>query len=214
MLTLLAPEIAHYVERHTEAEPALLQELRAQTQASLNDAQMQVGPVEGALLRLLVALSRATRILEIGTFSGYSALAMAQALPASGRLLTCDIDPIALGVARAFFARSGYADRIEVREGPALQTLADLGRDGQRFDLAFIDADKANYVAYYEAILPMLEPGGLVIADNTLWSGRVLAPESESDRGIVRFNEHVHNDPRVEQVMLAVRDGVTLARKR
>ncbi|HEY8378861.1 MAG TPA: class I SAM-dependent methyltransferase, partial [Nannocystis sp.] len=155
----------------------------------------------------------ARSVLEIGTFSGYSALAMASVLPDDGTLVTCDIDPVATAVARRYFAESGYGHKIDLRLGPALDTIAALAAEGRRFDLVFIDADKQNYVNYWDAVLPLVPVGGLVLADNTLWSGRVLDPREDSDRAIVAFNRHVAADPRVEHVLLSVRDGVMLARK-
>ncbi len=214
MLSLLSPELTEYIERHSPAPSPLLAELRARTFAELDDPQMQVGAVEGALLRMLVTLSGARRVLELGTFSGYSSLSMAEALPADGHLVTCDVDEVATSIAREFFARSPHGHKIELRMGPALDTLAALAHAGQRFDLAFVDADKTNYPAYYAAILPLLPAGGLLVADNALWSGRVVAPNDEDARAIARFNAQVHDDPRVDHVLLSVRDGVMLARKR
>lgn len=213
MISLIGPELEAYVAAHTTREDDLYARLRAETQASLDSPQMQVGQVEGALLRMIVGLVRPRTILELGTFSGYSALAMASALPPGGRLITCDIDPVATAVARRYFAESGLADRIDLRMGPALSTIAGLAADGVRLDLVFIDADKPNYVNYWDAVLPLLAVGGLVVADNTLWSGRVLDPESDSDHAIVAFNARVAADPRVEHVLLSVRDGIMLARK-
>jgi caffeoyl-CoA O-methyltransferase len=214
MLTLIPEALARYVEDHSAPEPELLTRLRAETQANLPDPQMQVGRVEGALLRLLVAISGARRVLEIGTYSGYSALAMASALPEGGRLVTCDIDPEATKVARRYFDESPWGAAIEIRLAPALDTIAALASAGEGFDLVFIDADKEGYVDYFEAVLPLLPPGGLIVADNTLWSGRVLDPQSASDHAIVRFNARLAADERVDQVLLSVRDGVMLARKR
>lgn len=214
MLTLIPEALARYVEDHSAPEPELLTRLRSETQANLPDPQMQVGRVEGALLRLLVAISGARRVLEIGTYSGYSALAMASALPEGGRLVTCDIDPEATRVARRYFDESPWGRAIEIRLGPARDTIAALASAGEGFDLVFIDADKEGYVDYFEAVLPLLPPGGLVVADNTLWSGRVLDPQSPSDHAIVRFNAKLAADDRVDQVLLSVRDGVMLARKR
>lgn len=213
MISLIDPALADYITAHTSGEPPLFQRLRAETQASLPNPQMQVGPVEGAFLRIMVACSRARSVLEIGTFSGYSALAMASVLPDDGTLVTCDIDPVATAVARRYFAESGYGHKIDLRLGPALDTIAALAAEGRRFDLVFIDADKQNYVNYWDAVLPLVPVGGLVLADNTLWSGRVLDPREDSDRAIVAFNRHVAADPRVEHVLLSVRDGVMLARK-
>lgn len=212
-LALLPPAIAEYVRHHSAAEAPIFARLRAETEASLAMPQMQVGPVEGALLRLLVAISGARRILEIGTFSGYSGLSMAQALPAGGILITCDVDPVATAIARRFFDESGHGDKITIKLGPALETIAGLAAGGHRFDLVFIDADKENYSAYWEAVLPLVPAGGLIVADNTLWSGRVLEPESASDHAIVAFNRKVREDPRVEPVLLSVRDGMMLCRK-
>lgn len=214
MLTLVPPAIEEYVRAHSPAEPALLAELRERTHAELAMPQMQVGPVEGALLRMLVRLTGARRVLEIGTFSGYSALCMAEALPDDGALVTCDIDPVATTLAREFFARSPHGGKIELRLGPALDTVAQLRADERQFDIVFIDADKTNYSAYYDACWDLLPRGGLVVADNTLWSGKVVAPSDDSDHAIVRFNARVHDDPRVDHVLLSVRDGIMLARKR
>jgi len=214
MISLLAPELAAYVDSHSAPESELLQALRRRTQAELVDPQMQVGRVEGALLRLLVRISGARRVIEVGTFSGYSTLCLAEGLPDAGQLVTCDIDPVATAVAREFFGQSPHGRKIDLRLGPALDTLATLAAEGRRFDLAFIDADKTNYIAYYEACLALVESGGLVLADNALWSGRVLAPTTDDDRAIARFNDHVHGDARVDHVLLSVRDGIMLARKR
>ncbi|MEM9460889.1 MAG: class I SAM-dependent methyltransferase [Myxococcota bacterium] len=214
METIIPEALAEYVESHSAPEPELLTRLCDETQANLAMPQMQVGRVEGALLKLLVLISGATRVLEVGTFSGYSALSMASGLPDNGRLITCDIDPVATAMAQRYFAKSPHGHKIELRLGPAIETIRELAGAGQRFDLLFLDADKERYVEYYEAALPMLPAGGLVVADNTLWSGRVLEPQKASDHGIVRFNAHVAADDRVEHVLLSVRDGVMLARKR
>lgn len=213
-LTLLPAAIAAYVREHTTSEAPLFADLREETLATLKSPQMQVGPVEGALLRLLVQLSGARSLLEIGTFSGYSGLAMASALPDGGALITCDVDPVVTAVARRYFDQSGHGHKITIRLGPALDTIAELGARGHRFDLVFIDADKENYIRYWEAVLPLMPIGGLILADNTLWSGKVLSPRDPSDHGIVAFNTHVARDPRVEHVLLSVRDGIMLARKR
>jgi caffeoyl-CoA O-methyltransferase len=214
MLTIIPEALARYVEAHSSPEPELLQALRDETHASLRFPQMQVGRVEGALLRMLVQLTGARRVLEVGTYSGYSALAMASGLPDDGTLVTCDIDPVATAVARRYFEQSPYGHKIELRLGAAIETIRELAGKGDRFDLVFLDADKPGYLDYYEAALPMLPAGGLVIADNTLWSGRVLDPQDDSDHAIVRFNAHVAADARVDHVLLSVRDGVMLARKR
>ena len=213
MKTLVPEKIEEYCLRHTTARAKLLRELEKYTQRHCADARMLIGPYEGALLAMLVRLTGARRILEIGAFTGYSALCMAEALPEDGAILTCDIDPETSAIAQSFFDRSPRGRQIEIRLGPALETLATLPITA-RFDFVFLDADKENYVNYYEAALPRLRPGGLLVADNVLWSGRVLAPKSKDDRAVVTFNKHILRDPRVECVMLPVRDGVSLIRKR
>jgi caffeoyl-CoA O-methyltransferase len=174
---------------------------------------MMVGTLEGRLLAALVAMLRPQRVLEIGTFTGYSALSMAEGLPPGGRIVTCDLSEEHLAIARRHVAASPYADVIEIRSGPALETLGTLPGP---FDLVFIDADKANYLAYYEATLAKLAPDGVILVDNVLWSGRVLDPAgNDGDTGaITAFNDRVRADDRVEVVMLTVRDGVSLIRHR
>jgi caffeoyl-CoA O-methyltransferase len=154
----------------------------------------------------------ARRVLEIGTFTGYSALCMAEGLPDDGELITLDRDPEATRVARDFFDRSPHGRKIRLALGDALESLRALPASSP-FDLAFIDADKERYLDYYEEILPRLRPGGLLVADNTLWSGRVLDPQAATDRAIAAFNARLTSDPRVENVLLPVRDGLMLARK-
>ena len=210
MLTLVPEEIEEYARRQTSPVPALLEELRDVTLAETEMPQMQVGPLEGNLLHLLVRLSGARRGLEIGMFTGYSTLMMAAALPQDGTITTCDIDPKAEAIARRFFARSPHGGKIQVRMGPALETLKTLPGP---LDFAFIDADKVNYVRYYDAVLPLIRPGGWIVADNTLWSGAVLRGPAERDEdtaALVAFSEHVAADARVRQVLLTVRDGATL----
>jgi caffeoyl-CoA O-methyltransferase len=202
-----------YAAAHTTPPPAHLQALAEETEATLALPQMMVGPLEGRFLEFLVAATRARRVLEIGTFSGYSALAMAAGLPPDGTIVTCELDPRHAEVARRHVAASPYAGRVEVREGPALETVATLPGP---FDLVFVDADKRSYQAYYEAVLPKLADGGLIVVDNVLWSGRVLDPAdtSEDTEAIRAFNAYVRADERVTCVVLTVRDGVTLVRKR
>ena len=213
MKTIVPQKIEEYCLRHTTARDRLLRELEKYTNRYCADAQMLIGPHEGALLAMLVRLSGARRILEIGCFTGYSALCMAEALPAKGKLTTCEIKPEHAEIAHSFFDRSAHGHKIKLHLGPALETLAVMPVSAS-FDLVFLDADKENYVNYYEAVLPRLRPGGLIVADNVLWSGRVLAPKKKTDRAVVAFNKHVRHDPRVECVMLPVRDGVSLIRKR
>jgi caffeoyl-CoA O-methyltransferase len=210
-LTLVPEAIEEYASAHTEPASPLFEQLRKETYAKMEMPQMQVGPIEGTFLRLLVRLAGAKRVLEIGMFTGYSALMMAEGLPEDGELITCEINPKAEEVARRYFAKSPDGKKIKIRMGPALQTIQTLSGP---FDLVFIDADKENYPRYYDAVLPLLRAGGLIVADNVLWSGRVLKPKDQTDRAIVAFNEKVAKDTRVEKVMLTVRDGITLALKR
>ena len=210
-LTLVPEAIEEYATAHSEPVSPLFERLREETYAQMELPQMQVGRLEGAFLRLLTRFARANRILEIGMFTGYSALMMAEGLPEDGELITCELNPKAEAMARRYFTQSPHGKKIKVRMGPALQTLKQLTGP---FDLVFIDADKENYLAYYEAVLPMLRTGGLLVADNVLWSGRVLKPKEETDRAIVAFNDALAKDPRIEKVMLTVRDGMTLALKR
>ena len=202
-----------YAAEHSTAEPELLAAVAAETRAVLSDPQMMVGPLEGRFLEMLVHLSGARRVLEIGTFSGYSALSMAPALPADGRIVTCEVDPETAAVARRHFEQSPWGDRIELRVGPALETIAGLAGP---FDLVFVDAEKTEYRDYYEAVLPLLSERGVIAVDNVLWYGSVLDPPDDRDstRAIRAFNDHVAADDRVVAVMLTIRDGVTLIRRR
>ena len=204
--------LERYAEEYSSPAGPLLERLATETRERTTLPQMMVGPLEGRFLEFLVRLSGARRILELGTFTGYSTVSMAAALPADGRLVTCDVNPETSEIARRYVAESGHADKVDFRLGPALDALAEL--EGP-FDLVFIDADKPNYVNYYEAALPKLADGGLIVADNVLWSGRVLEADGEdSTRAIRAFNEHVRRDSRVVAVILTVRDGMTLIRKR
>ncbi|HEX2698708.1 MAG TPA: class I SAM-dependent methyltransferase [Acidimicrobiales bacterium] len=211
-MPVVDPALEAYTEAHTTAQSSLLADLEAETKRSLDAPGMMVGAVEGRFLQLLVWATGARRVLEIGTFSGYSALSMAAGLPPDGRIVTCEIEPRHAEVARRFVADSAFSDRIEIRVGPALDTIATLGGP---FDLVFIDADKASYAAYFEAVLPRLAERGLIVVDNTLWSGKVLDPsdDSEDTVAIRAFNDLVVADPRVVCVQLPVRDGVTLLAK-
>jgi caffeoyl-CoA O-methyltransferase len=211
----IVPEaVEAYAAAHTSPAAAHLQALAEETRAALDSPQMLTGEVEGRLLEFLVFLARPRLVLEIGTYSGYSALSMAQTLPDGGRIVTCELDPERVAFAERHIAAAGLSDRIEVRQGPAIETIETL--EGP-FDLVFIDADKPGYLDYFEAVLPKLADGGLIVVDNVLWSGRVAAPpaddDSESTRALRTFNDHVAADERVLSVMLTVRDGVTLIRR-
>lgn len=209
-MNLISPQIETYAAKHSSPESSLLRRLVKETYAKTEIPQMQVGHLEGLFLKLLVQITKAKRVLEIGTFTGYSSLSMAQGLPKNGRLYTLDIDPKATAIAKRYWANSIGADRIQLLLGPALQSIQKIRGP---LDLVFIDADKGNYLNYWNACLPKVRKGGLLIVDNVLWSGRVLKPQSETDRAIDQFNKTIRKDPRVELVMLTVRDGMTLARK-
>ena len=212
MSFIVNEDVERYAEEHTTPDGELFERLAAETREKTSAPQMMVGRIEGQFLATIVRLLGAKRILELGTFTGYSSISMASALPPGGRVITCDVDPEATGIARRYMDESGHGDKIEIRLGPALETLETL--DGP-FDLVFIDADKPNYRNYYEAALPLLADGGLLVADNVLWSGRVVEEDGDdSTRAIKEFNEHVRADSRVQSVMLTVRDGMTLVQKR
>jgi len=198
--------LEEYAERFTTVHSAVFDSLRDETSA-LPNAGMSVGPLEGAFLSFMVFLKQPRRVLEIGTFTGWSSIAMASALPAGATLVTCDVNEETNAIARRYAEEAGVAERIDYRLGPAIETLASL--EGP-FDLVFVDADKAGYVDYYEAVLPKLADGGVILADNTLFG---LA-DGEIAKHIERFNEHVRADDRVEAVLVTIREGVTLIRRR
>ena len=198
--------LEEYAERFTTVHSDVFDRLRAETGA-LPNAGMSVGPIEGAFLSFMVFLKQPRLVLEIGTFTGWSGIAMASALPSGGRLVSCDVNEETTAIARRYAEEAGVADRIEYRLGPASETLDEL--DGP-FDLVFIDADKRGYVDYYEAVVPKLARDGVILADNTLFG---LADGEIADH-IERFNEHVRADERVEAVLLTIREGVTLIRRR
>jgi caffeoyl-CoA O-methyltransferase len=203
--------VEQFARDHTETESDLHRRLREETYRVMEMPQMQIDAIEGRFLQMLVRLTGARTILEIGMFTGYSALMMAEGLPDDGRLVTCDVNAKAEAIARRYFAESPYGNKIIVRMGPALETIKTLS---DPLDLVFIDADKPNYANYYEACFPLIKPGGLIIADNVLWSGKVLHPEDADTQAIVAFDAMVQSDSRVENVCLTVRDGMMLARKR
>lgn len=206
-----------YLLAHEPPEHEHLQALRERTQ-QMPDGRMQITPEQGHLLALLVRLMGARCVLEIGTFTGYSAMAMALAMPIGGRLVACDISEEWTGIARTYWQRSGVADKIDLRLAPALDTLAQLERQSgaDQFDLAFIDADKPGYDAYYEAALRLVRPGGLILLDNMLRRGRVADPnETDADTvALQRLNTKIAGDERVDRVLLPIASGMTLARRR
>jgi caffeoyl-CoA O-methyltransferase len=209
---IVTPEIERYVAEHATPAPPALERLAEETRATLRMPQMLTGLVEGRFLEMLVWMGRPRLVLELGTYSGYSALSMAAALPDGGRIVTCEVDPEHAEFAERHIAASPHADRIEVRLGPALETIA--GLEGP-FDLVFIDADKESYAAYYEAVLGKLAPRGLIAVDNTLRDGSVADPAADDERtqNMRDFNDLVRGDERVVSVILTVRDGVTLIRR-
>ena len=212
MSFIVPEEIEQYAEAHTTPTSELLRRLAEETKATLERPQMLTGTIEGRLLEFLVFATQAERVLELGTYSGYSAVSMAAALPEGGHIHTCEVDEQHAAVAQRYIDEAGYTDRITIHLGPALETIARLEGD---FDFVFIDADKENYSAYYEALLPRLSARGLIAIDNTLWSGRVLEPDGDaSTRALVELNDHIAADERVVAVQLTVRDGVTLVRRR
>lgn len=210
-MQIVDPSLETYAAKHSSRESLIFRDLARVTRAKTAWPQMQVGHLEGSFLRLLMKATRAKRILEIGTFTGYSALAMAEGLPAGGRLITCDIDPVATRIARKFWSKSPHGKKIELRLGPALGTIRRLKG---LFDAVFIDADKENYLNYWKLCAPKVRRGGILLVDNVLWSGRVLRPKDQTTRAIVAFNRFAAADRRVDAVMLPFRDGLTLAWKR
>jgi predicted O-methyltransferase YrrM len=206
---IVDPRVEEYAEAHSSPERELFERLAAETREKTTAPQMMVGVVEGGFLAVLVRSLRARRVLELGTFTGYSSIAMALALPPEGRVITCDVNEETTAIAQRYAEEAGVADRIDYRLGPALDTIAQLAGP---FELVFIDADKEGYVAYFEATLPLLADDGLMVVDNTLWSGRVADPEDseETTQAIRALNDRVLEDPRVENVLLTVRDGMNL----
>jgi predicted O-methyltransferase YrrM len=213
----LSPDLAAYLVEHGVREHPLLARLRAETSV-MDQADMQVAPEQGALLAMLVRLIGAQRCLELGTFTGYSSLSVALALPHDGRLVCCDVSDEWTSVARRYWAEAGVADRVELRLGPALESLDALldGGAAGTFDFAFVDASKREYPDYHERLLRLLRTGGLIAYDNVFWDGAVLDPNDHDPdtEGIRRLNDRLATDERVDIAMLPVADGVTLARKR
>ncbi|SBT51848.1 O-methyltransferase [Micromonospora auratinigra] len=210
----LTPELHAYLVAHGSTPDEIVRELAEETRAALPDqADMQVAPEQAAFLTFLTRLLGVRQAVEVGTFTGLSSLAIARGLAEGGRLTCFDISEEYTGVARRYWARAGVQDRIELRIGPAAQTLRELPRE-RHLDFAFIDADKVGYPVYWDELVPRMRPGAVIAVDNTLRGGRVLAPQNADDRAIAAFNDDVLADVRVEAVMLPLADGVTLARVR
>lgn len=214
--TGLAETLADYIQSISLREPDILRELREET-AKLSMARMQISPEQGQFMALLVQLMGAKKTLEIGVFTGYSALAVALALPVEGKVIACDISEEYTAIAKDFWARAGVSEKIDLRIAPAIETLDQLiSEETESFDLAFIDADKRNYENYYERVLTLLRPGGLILIDNVLWSGKVTDPTitDKQTQAIREFNQKLHQDSRISLSLIAIADGLTLALKR
>ncbi|HTW37267.1 MAG TPA: class I SAM-dependent methyltransferase [Steroidobacteraceae bacterium] len=213
----LSADIYTYLLEHSVREPAVLERLRAAT-AGMPGAEMQISPEQGQFMALLVKLTGARRCIELGTYTGYSSLAMALALPPEGRLITCDVSEEWTRVARQFWREGGVEGRIELKLQPGLKSLEELERSEgpHRFDFAFVDADKPNYIPYYEKLLTLVRPGGLIAVDNTLYVAGAYIVQSDTaiTRALRAFNDHVHHDERVDLSMVPIGEGLTLLRIR
>jgi predicted O-methyltransferase YrrM len=212
----LTEELEDYIVAHSAGPDDLLEQLAAETVANWPDAAgMQIGPEQGTLMTMLARLTGARRALEIGTFTGYSSICIARGLAEGGHLTCCDVSEEWTSVARRYWGMAGLSDRIDLQLRPAAETLRALPA-GQQFDLAFIDADKGGYISYWDGVVPRMRPGGLILVDNTLYSGHVADPENNRDVvvAIRSFNDHAAADDRVDLVLLPVGDGLTMARKR
>jgi caffeoyl-CoA O-methyltransferase len=210
MLDIRPIGIEDYAERCSKPLSELHDKLWVETYAKTHSPGMMVGPVEGQFLKMLAQFTGARRILEIGMFTGYSTLAWAEALPKDGRVVTCEVNAESAEIAKRYFAESPHSQKIEIKLGPALESLK---RIWGPFDICFIDADKENYGAYYDACFELVRPRGLIILDNVLRSGRVLDPRDSATKIVDAVNQRIRNDPRVENVLLPFRDGVMLVRK-
>jgi caffeoyl-CoA O-methyltransferase len=213
MNRLVSPEIEAYAQTHSMPESAVCRALREETLRTMDYAQMLVGPLEGAFLKMMAQLVGAKRVLEIGMFTGYSALCFAEAIPDDGRVVTCEVDEESAAVARRYFSQAPFGKKIEIRMGPALDTMRAVTGP---FDLIFIDADKTNYVNYYRRALDLLTLRGVILIDNVLWNGDVLKqpPPDEKTAAIQELNRTVSDDPRVTAVLVTIRDGVLVVRRR
>jgi caffeoyl-CoA O-methyltransferase len=211
MIDLRPLGIEDYCERSSKPLSDVHSKIWLETYNRMRNAEMMVGPLEGAFLKMLVYLTGARRILEIGMFTGYSTLAWAEALPKGGHIISCDVNPETTEIARNFFAQSEHADKIEVKLGPALFSLRFITGP---FDICFIDADKESYGEYYDACLELVRPKGLIVLDNMLRSGRVLDPKDPGTQAVDALNKRIRSDSRVENVLLPLRDGIMLVYKR
>ena len=212
MEKLVPSEIEAYAERHSIPESAICRALREETQRTMEYSQMLVGSLEGAVLKMMTKLVGAKRVLEIGMFTGYSALCFAEALPDDGAVITCEVNEKSAALARRYIAQAPFGNKISIRMGPALDTMRTLTG---LFDLIFIDADKTNYLNYYQRSLDLLAPNGVILIDNVLWSGEVLKqpPPDDSTAAIQELNRTVSTDPRVSAVLVTIRDGILVIKK-
>ncbi len=213
MKTLVPADIEAYAQAHSMSESVVCRALREETQRTMEYAQMLVGPLEGAFLKMVAQLVGAKRVLEVGTFTGYSALCFAEAIPEDGAVITCEVDVESAAVARRYIAQAPVGWKIEIRMGPALDTMRELTGP---FDLIFIDADKINYLNYHRRALDLLSPRGVILIDNVLWEGDVLKqpPPDEKTAAIQELNRMVSADPLVTAVLVTIRDGVLVVRKK
>lgn len=211
MIRMLPEPIEEYILKHTSPPSPLLEQLARETREKTPLPKMLSGPVVGRLLQLLVRISGAKRIVEVGTFTGYSALMMAEALPEDGQLITCELSKEYASIAQRYFSLSPHGSKIKLLLGRAEESLKNLGEESA--DFAFLDADKESYCSYYDALMRILRPGGTLVADNVLWGGKVLQPDDPPSRAIAAFNRKVAEDQNVEKVMLSVRDGLFIVRK-
>ncbi len=211
----LAPGLYDYLVGHSTPPDALLRDLISETTERFPDrARLQIGPEQGTFMTMLAGVMGASRAIEVGTFTGYSSICLARGMAADGKLICCDISEEWTSLARTYWQKAGLADRIELRLGPALDILRALPA-AESFDLAFIDADKTGYASYWQEIVPRMRPGGLILVDNTLLHGRIFLPEPDPDALAIRqFNEHVLADDRIVLALLAVGDGLTVARRK
>jgi caffeoyl-CoA O-methyltransferase len=212
----VTPALDRYIQTVGVREPDVLRRLREET-APMRLSAMQISPEQGGFMALLARLIGARRYLEIGTFTGYSALAVALALPADGRIVACDINAEWTAIGRRYWREAGVEHKVDLRLAPAIETLDGLIRDGtELFDFAFIDADKENYDGYYERALRLVRPGGLIAIDNVLWGGAVADPERSDPETVAidRLNRKLHDDPRIEPSLIPIGDGLTLAFRR
>lgn len=211
-MEFLDAKLDAYVCAHTSEESALLRKINRETHLEVLQPRMLSGHLQGRLLSLISQLKQPQRILEIGTYTGYSALCLAEGLPSTGKLLTLDVNEELAEKVRAYFAESRWKDQIEMRVGNAMEIIPTLD---DKFDLVFIDADKENYAKYYDLVLPKMNAGGLILADNVLWSGKVVEEVKANDhstKALLELNAKIHADPRVENILLPIRDGIMVAR--